>query len=109
MLGQDTWGDLVNLADELEERVIREMAEGEFTLGHVAGVGLAEDGMAVSGHDLAGVQGGPKVVLDGFVAQVVANSLLHLLKPVQNFLVGPVDKLGYVTPARVKASRTYNP
>lgn len=93
MFGQDTRSDLVDLTDELEEWVLRQVTEGEFTLRHVAGVGLAENGVAVSGDDLAGVKGRPEVVLDGLVAQVVANGLLHLVKPVQNFLVGPVDGL----------------
>ena len=44
--------------------------------------------MAVSGNDLASLEGGPQVVLDGLVAEVVANSLLHLLEPDKDFLVG---------------------
>lgn len=43
--------------------------------------------MAVTGDDTARVQGRPKVVSDGLVAQVVANGLLHLGKPVQHLLV----------------------
>lgn len=90
MLGQDTRGNLVNLADELEHRVIGEVAESKLALGHVTRVGLTEDGMSVTGDDLASVQGGPEVVLDSLVAEVVANGLLHLLKPDEDFLVGPV-------------------
>jgi hypothetical protein len=60
----------------------------ELALGDVAGVGLAENSVAVSGNDLASLEGRPQVVLDGLVAEVVANSLLHLLEPDKDFLVG---------------------
>lgn len=88
VLGEDTGGDLVDLADELEHGVVRQVLLGELALGHVAGVGLAEDGVSVSGDDLAGLEGGPEVVLDRLVADVVANGLLHLLEPDEHFLVG---------------------
>jgi len=88
VLGEDTGGDLVDLADQLEHGVVGQHAQSKLTLGHVAGVGLAQDGVAVTGNDTAGVQGGPQVVLDGLVAEVVANGLLHLSEPVQDLLVG---------------------
>jgi hypothetical protein len=92
VLGKNARSDLVNLADKLEHRVVREVAESEFTLRHVARVGLAENGVAVTGNNLAAVQGGPEVVLDGLVAKVVANGLLHLLQPDKNLLVGPARR-----------------
>lgn len=88
VLGQDTRSDLVDLADQVEHRVIRQLAEGKLALRNVARVGLTEDGVTVSGDDLAGVEGGPQVVLDGLVTQVVANRRLHLGEPVQDLLVG---------------------
>ena len=88
VLGQDTRSDLVDLADQVEHRVIRQLAEGKLALRNVTGVGLTEDGVTVSGDNLAGVEGGPQVVLDGLVTQVVANRGLHLREPVQNLLVG---------------------
>lgn len=60
----------------------------ESALGSVAGVGLAEDGVAVTRDDTAGVEGRPEVVGDGLVAEVVTNGLLHLGQPVENLLVG---------------------
>ena len=92
VLGQDTGGDLVDLADQLEHGVIGQLAEGKLALRHVAGISLAEDGVTVAGNDLAGLQGRPQVVLDGLVAQVVANGGLHLGEPVQHLLVGPVKR-----------------
>lgn len=88
VLGENTRGDLVDLADELEHWVIGKVLLGELALGNVAGVGLAENGMSVTGNDLASLEGGPQVVLDGLVTEVVADSLLHLLEPDEDFLVG---------------------
>lgn len=91
MLGENTRGDLVDLADELEHWVVRKVLLRKLALGDVAGVGLAEHSVAVSWDDLAGLEGGPQVVGDGLIAQVIANSLLHLGEPVQNFLIGPME------------------
>lgn len=44
--------------------------------------------MAVTGNDTAGVEGGPEVVLDGLVAEVVTDGLLHLGEPEEDLLVG---------------------
>ena len=88
VLGENTGGDLVDLADELEHGVVGQVLLSELALGDVAGVGLAENSVAVSGNDLASLEGGPQVVRDGLVAEVVANSLLHLLEPDKDFLVG---------------------
>jgi hypothetical protein len=87
VLGQNTGGDLVDLADELEHWVVWQMLLGELALGDVAGVSLAENGVAVSRDDLTGFEGGPQVVLDGLVAEVVADRLLHLLQPDEHLLV----------------------
>ena len=87
VLGEDTRGDLVDLGDELEHWVVGQVLLGELALGDVTGVSLAENGVAVTGNDLASLEGGPEVVLDGLVAEVVANSLLHLLEPDKDLLV----------------------
>lgn len=92
VLSQDARRDLVDLADELEHGVIGQLAKGKLALRHVAGIGPAQNGVTVTGHDLTGVKGRPQVVLDGLVAEVIANSLLHLGKPVENLLVGPVSR-----------------
>lgn len=44
--------------------------------------------MAIAGNDTASVQGVPEVLGDGLVAEIVANGLLHLSEPVEDFLVG---------------------
>lgn len=88
MLGEDTWRDLVNLADKLEHGVVWEVLLGKLALGHVTGVSLAENGVAVTGDDLAGVEGGPEVVGDRLVRQIVADGRLHLGEPVEDLLVG---------------------
>ena len=87
MLRQNTWSNVVNLAYELEHGVIWEMLEREFTLGHVSRVGLSEDGVAVSGDDLAGIEGIPEVLFDVLIGEVVTNRLLHGREPVQDLLV----------------------
>lgn len=88
VLGQDTGGNLVHLADELEHGVVGHLLLRELALSHVARISLAEDSVAVTGHDTARVQSGPQVVSNGLVAQIVSNGLLHLNEPVQNLLVG---------------------
>ena len=95
VLGKNLGGNLVDLADELEHGVLGHVLLGEGALGHVAGVGLAEDGVAVAGNDAAGVEGGPEVLGDVLIAEVVANGLLHLGKPVENLLVSQaVERTG---------------
>jgi hypothetical protein len=88
VLGENAGRNLVDLADKLEHGVIGQMLLGELALGDVAGVSLAENSVAVTGNDLAGLESGPEVVGDGLVAEVVANGFLHLLEPDEHFLVG---------------------
>lgn len=88
VLCKNAGGDVVDLGDELEHRVIREMLESELALRGVARVSLAKHSMTVAGNDLAALEGGPKVVLDGLVREIAANRLLHLGQPAEHFLVG---------------------
>lgn len=88
VLGEDTGGDVVDLADEAEHGVLRQVLEGELALRHVTGVGLAEDGMTVTGNDAASVEGRPEVVLDVGIGKIVTDNLLHLGEPVEDLLVG---------------------
>lgn len=92
VLGQNAGGDLVDLADQLEQRVIGQLAESKLALGDVTGVSLAQNGVTVTGDDLAAVKGGPEVVLDGLVTDVAADGLLHLGDPVQDLLVSETVK-----------------
>lgn len=95
VFGEDTRGDLVDLGNKLEHGVVGQVLLGELALGDVAGVGLAENGVAVAGDDLARLEGGPQVVLDGLVTEVVADGLLHLGEPVEHLLVSKtVERTG---------------
>ena len=89
VLGQDARGDFVDLADELEHRVIGKMLQSKFTLGHVSRISLAKNGVTIAWNDLARVEGRPEVVLDALVREIVSNLGLHLLQPVQDFLISP--------------------
>lgn len=89
MFSQNTRSNLVDLADELEHGVVGQMAKSKFALRHVTRIGLTEHSVSVSRNNLSGVQGGPEVVLDGLVAKIVTDSLLHLLQPHKHFLVSP--------------------
>ena len=91
MLSQHARSDLVNLADELEHLVIRELAKGKLALRNVARISLTQDSVAISGNNLTSVESGPQVVLDGLVTEVVANGSLHLCEPVKHFLICPVE------------------
>jgi len=92
VLGEDTRSDLVDLGDEVEHGVLGKVLEGELALADVAGVGLAEDGVAVTGNDAAGVEGVPEVLLDVLVREVRTDGLLHLGEPVEDLLVGKTVK-----------------
>ena len=72
MLGEDTGGDLVDLGDEVEHGVLGKVLEGKLALADVTRVGLAEDGVAVTGNDTARVEGVPEVLLDVLVREVRA-------------------------------------
>ncbi len=79
MLGQNTRGNLVDLADKLKHRVIGKVFQGEFALRDVAGVGLSENSMSIAWHNLAGFECRPEVFRNSFVAEIATNGFLHLL------------------------------
>ena len=88
MFCQDSWSDLIHLADKLEHWIIWQVSESKLALRDVAGVGLAEDGVTVAGNDLSRFESGPEVVRNSFVTQVAADLLLHFLQPIEHLLVG---------------------
>lgn len=95
VLGKNAGGDLVDLGDEVEHGVVGQVLEGELALGDVTRVSLAEDGVAVTGNDTAGLEGVPKVLGDVLVGKVRADGLLHLGEPVEDLLVGKtVERAG---------------
>jgi len=79
VLGKDSGDNLIQLLDESEERVLGQMLEGELLLAGVAGIGLPQDGMAVSGDDLAGVEDVPELLLQLIVVDVLASELFPQL------------------------------
>ena len=85
---EDLGSDVVDLADELEHLVVGEVLESELALSSVARIGLAEDGVAVTGNDLAGLEGAPDVLTDSLIGGVLADLGLHLLQPDEDLLVG---------------------
>lgn len=91
MLSQHARSNLVDLADEIEHLVIRELAKCKLALRNVTRISLTQDSVTVSGNNLASVESGPQVVLDGLVTEVVTNGSLHLCEPVKHFLVCPVE------------------
>jgi hypothetical protein len=95
VLSEDTGSDLVDLGDEVEHGVIGKVLKSELALADVAGVGLAEDGVAVTGNDTARLEGVPEVLGDVLVRKVRADGLLHLGEPVEDLLVGKtVERAG---------------
>jgi len=88
VLGQDAWGNLVNLGDELEHWVFWELLKSERALRNVARIGLTEHSVTVTWNDTAAVEGVPEVLLDVLIRKVISNGLLHLSEPVENLLVG---------------------
>ena len=82
----------VNLADELEVFVIREVLESKFALGSVARIGLSQNSMTITRDDLASLESGPDVVLDLLVRRFLTDLGLHLAKPDENLLVGETVK-----------------
>ena len=64
VLRQDARGNLVDLADELEHRVIWQLAKSELPLRDISRISLSKDRMTIAGDDTAGVQGRPQIICD---------------------------------------------
>ena len=89
VLEENAGSDGVDLGDELEEGIVGDVLQGELTLASVTGIGLAENGVTVTGNNLAALEGLPDVLLDGLVRDILATELLaHLGDPAENLLVG---------------------
>jgi hypothetical protein len=59
VLGEDTWGNLVDLADKVEHWVIWKMLLGKLALGNVTWICLAENGVSITWNDLTSLEGAP--------------------------------------------------
>lgn len=82
--------DLGVALHEPEERVLGDFGAGggELDEGGEAGVGSAEDGVAVAGDHLAGLEGGPEVGFYVGVGGGGADLGLHFEDPAEDFLGG---------------------
>ena len=97
MLGEDARGDLVELVDVLEDRVLGDLLalDAELLERHEARVGLAQDGVAVTRDDLARVERLPDELDNLVLGRVVAELLLHADDEAKDLLVGEaVERAG---------------
>lgn len=94
VLEEDVRDNGVELGDELEEGIGGEVLEGKLTLAGVTGIGLTEDGVTVTGDDLTGLEGGPDVLTDLIIGDLigVTEGLTHLHNPTEDLLVGETMK-----------------
>lgn len=95
VLGQDTGHDVIDGVDDLEERIIGQVLQGELTLALVARISLAEHSVTVARDDLAGLQRLPGEVSDGLLGDFLAfgdELSLQLLDPAQHLLVSQTVK-----------------
>mgnify|MGYP007135338112 CR=1 FL=1 len=90
VLLEDLRGDLGVAQDELEDGVGSDAWAGGGVIhkGLEARVRLAQDGVAVAGHDTAAVEGLPEVAADILVGVVLWDGLLHLEDPAEHLLRG---------------------
>jgi len=80
------------LTNELEQRVIRQVLECEFTLSSVARIRLPQYGMPITRNDLASLQCRPHIFFHSPIGCILTNLGLHLAQPEENFLVGETVK-----------------
>ena len=88
MLSENTRGDLGVLLHELEDGVLLDLGAGGSKVHESleARIRLAENTVAVAGNDLAGLEGGPEVVLDVLLGELLANLCLHVQDPAEHLL-----------------------
>ena len=57
----------IDLVDQLEERILRQMLQRKFPLRHVTRVGFTKNSVSVTRNNLAAFQSGPHVLTDGLI------------------------------------------
>lgn len=87
VLGQDTWSNLVDVGNQLEQLVVRHVLQGKLSLSSVTRVGLSQDSVTVTWDNSAGVKGVPQVLLDGLLGDVTLQVISQLEQPLQDLLV----------------------
>ena len=91
VLGEHVRNNLVDEGHELEQLVVGHVLLSEDALGGVAGVRLAEDGVAEAGDDLTRVESVPSELAHGVLVEALAGVdelLLRAQSPVKHLLVG---------------------
>lgn len=91
VLLQDARHDLVNGINDLEKLIVRQMLESEFPLASVPRIGLTEDGVAVSGNHLLGIERVPSEFSNGLGIHLLAlgSELIgQILDPLEHLLIG---------------------
>ena len=91
-LKEDGGHQHVQLGHQLEQRVVREVLQGELPLASVPGVGLTKDSVTVARDDLARLEKAPNKVLHLVIGGTQANTLDNLLKEDEHLLVGEAVK-----------------
>jgi len=88
VLSEDWRNDLVENADELEERIVGKILQSELTLASVTGISLSENSVSESGDDLTRVKSVPESLLHNLNINTTCELLLEVLSPLEHFLVG---------------------
>lgn len=83
---EDVGGNLVHVTDQLEHFVVGQVFLGKLALASVAGVGFAEDGVTITGHNLTALQMVPNPVLELLLVVVLTNLADQLLQEDEHFL-----------------------
>lgn len=85
---EDWRNDLIYSLAEIDEFVVLDVFNGEFSLVDVSGISVSEDGVTVSWNNLSGGQGSVGEFSDLFVGDVASEFLLKVQQPSQDFLIG---------------------
>lgn len=86
-LEQNVGDDGVYLVDQLKEGILRQALQRELPLGHVTGIGFAEDSVSVTRNNLSVFQSRPHILTNSLIRCVLPDAILHFLKPNKDLLV----------------------
>jgi len=85
---EDGGNDVVYGLAKIDEGIVLDVFNGEFSLMDVSGISVSEDGMTITGDDLSGSEGSLGEFLDLFGGDVVTEFGLKVQQPSQDFLIG---------------------
>jgi len=93
VLSENLGDHIVQLSDQLEHGVLRQVLHGELTLTSVSRIGLTKNSVSETGNNTATVQDIPASLLDLVVGvRTVTESLLQVQQPTEDLLVGQTVK-----------------